>query len=158
MSMLHAILKLFLLTLICSQVFANDNLTSFTSDGCTLSPDGTPAQPNLWRECCVEHDLWFWGGGTKEQRILADNNLKSCIAEKSSRFISAIYLFGVQVGRLSPFKIKNKKWGNGWIHSSKRENYFTLSKEQVSLILDQLNTIQINPQILLKYRTHLSSL
>lgn len=41
--------------------------------GCTLSPD-------LARQCCLEHDVAYWVGGTEQDRLTADLELAACMA------------------------------------------------------------------------------
>ena len=79
-------LNIFFAILLFSFSAMGTNLKPFVSDGCTMAPDGTFKNPEKWRDCCVEHDLWFWGGGTKEQRQTADKSLKICIQNKSNEF------------------------------------------------------------------------
>lgn len=40
-------------------------LSSFTSDGCSLFIDGTFENPELWKDCCFKHDIAYWKGGTE---------------------------------------------------------------------------------------------
>src|SRR6185503_15141506 len=46
----------------------------FTTDGCSLSPDGS------WQACCVEHDIDYWCGGSADDRRRAHATLRTCIA------------------------------------------------------------------------------
>ena len=41
-------------------------LSDFSSDGCSLLLDGTFENPELWKECCLKHDIAYWRGGTEE--------------------------------------------------------------------------------------------
>ena len=45
----------------------------FRTDGCTLWPD------SVWQQCCVDHDIAYWCGGTKEHRAHADRELRNCV-------------------------------------------------------------------------------
>ena len=58
-------------------------LAEFTSDGCSMFIDGTFENPELWKECCLKHDIAYWKGGTKEERELADLAFKECVQKKT---------------------------------------------------------------------------
>ncbi|MDW7774042.1 MAG: hypothetical protein SCH71_14240 [Desulfobulbaceae bacterium] len=79
----------------------------FRSDGCSLWPDYD------WLKCCVEHDVVYWLGGTREERKEADRTLEKCVGEKGHPFIGKIMYYGVQAGGVywlpTPFR-----WGFGW--------------------------------------------
>ena len=47
---------------LCLQRTGQDPSYPFTTDGCTLWPDG------FWQSCCVEHDMAYWCGGSAEER------------------------------------------------------------------------------------------
>lgn len=78
----------------------------FTSDGCSLFPDGN------YRDCCVEHDKLYYFGGTKQERKAADRQLCDCVRAKGHRFLSPLMYLGVRVGGVAwlptPFR-----WGFG---------------------------------------------
>jgi hypothetical protein len=38
-------------------------LKDFTSDGCSLFPDGTIINRAKWCECCLRHDIAYWRAG-----------------------------------------------------------------------------------------------
>ncbi len=79
---------------------------AFTTDGCSLWPDGG------WRECCVVHDVSYWCGGPSA-RIEADHNLRACVAEHSSSANAFFMYAGVRLGgaRWLPFPWR---WGYGY--------------------------------------------
>ena len=54
-------------------------LADFTSDGCSMFIDGTFEKPELWKECCLLHDMAYWRGGTEEEEEekLADQKLEA---------------------------------------------------------------------------------
>ena len=56
------------------------DLREFTSDGCSRFPDGTPTQQDLWASCCVQHYKAYWQGGTYDDRVEADQELRRCVA------------------------------------------------------------------------------
>ncbi len=39
------------------------DLRPFTSDGCSLFPDGTTRDRTRWCDCCMGHDIACWQGG-----------------------------------------------------------------------------------------------
>lgn len=127
-------------------------LRPFVSDGCTMAPDGTPARPRLWRSCCEEHDLRFWGGGTKSQRQQADQALRECVEEKAGKKIAALFFRGVQIGSSSPWKLPAKKWGNAWYEAA---GYRELSSTEISQLLIELEKLKIPENQRLLYRTEL---
>lgn len=89
-------------------------LQPFHSDGCSLFPDGTLADKTLWQECCVEHDLAYWRGGTREERERADARLRDCILEKTGdRALAGLVFDGVRAGGAPVFPTWYR-WGYGW--------------------------------------------
>ena len=58
-------------------------LTNFSSDGCSLFVDGTFEDPELWKECCLKHDIAYWQGGTEEEREAADIAFRECVKKKT---------------------------------------------------------------------------
>lgn len=83
----------------------------FVSDGCTLSTDAFGVH------CCEVHDLAYWLGGTRQEKLAADRRLRECTRERS-RFYWAIQYLGVRLfgGRFAPDFVLNKqfRWGFGW--------------------------------------------
>jgi len=49
------------------------NIKPFTTDGCSLFPDGTLKDNTLWKSCCIEHDKAYWRGGSYPERQAADH-------------------------------------------------------------------------------------
>lgn len=92
--------------------FAGD-LAPFTTDGCSVFPDGTLEQQSLWVNCCIRHDLAYWKGGTYAQRLAADRALEACVAQVGQPDIATVMLAGVRVGG-SPFYPTSYRWGYGW--------------------------------------------
>jgi hypothetical protein len=88
-------------------------LAPFVSDGCSYFPDGTPDQPELWRSCCVEHDRVYWGGGTSQQRIKADMELRQCVAAAGAPKVAVVMEIVVRWGG-SPYLPFPFRWGFGW--------------------------------------------
>ena len=127
-------------------------LRPFATDGCTLSPDGTLQRPNLWRPCCVAHDLRLWGGGTQVQRDDADRKLRTCVKELAGSTIADIIWGGVRAGTLSPIRIPSKVWGNAWYD---RSGYRELSQHEIQLLIDELPEVDIPETLRDTYRQEL---
>ena len=89
------------------------DIQPFTTDGCSAFPDGTPEQQDLWLNCCVRHDRAYWKGGTHEERVLADEALRECVALVGEPEISELMLLGVRVGG-TPYLPTKFRWGYGW--------------------------------------------
>lgn len=101
------------LSLCLPNLSAANSLKPFTTDGCSLWIDGTLEQPNLWRHCCVAHDLEYWKGGSEEQRKQSDQNIQACVkAAQGSGMANYIYT-NVRWGG-SPYWMSNYRWGYGW--------------------------------------------
>lgn len=84
----------------------------FKSDGCSLFPDGD------YHDCCVAHDLSYFGGGSWKQRWRADDQLRKCVADKKGfehKPLSLIMWFGVRVGGV-PWLPTPFRWGFGKKH------------------------------------------
>lgn len=88
-------------------------LQPFTSDGCSRFPDGLYGQADLWRFCCVEHDLAYWRGGSWDERLAADRALQACVAGTGQDEIANLMLAGVRLGG-SPWWPTSYRWGYGW--------------------------------------------
>lgn len=105
----------------------NGVLKPFSSDGCSMSPDGIPGQIS-WVDCCIRHDIKYWLGGTESQRLEADKALRGCISDKASSFIASIYYLGVRAGG-GPDQRMSYRWGYGWNY---RRPYASLSEFETS--------------------------
>ena len=79
----------------------------FVSDGCSCWPDSD------WVECCVEHDVVYWMGGTREQRKQADLELRRCVSGKGHPVIAQMMYFGVRIGGVW-WLPTSFRWGFGW--------------------------------------------
>jgi hypothetical protein len=79
----------------------------FTTDGCTIWPDGK------WTECCIEHDMAYWCGGSASERRRADNALRACVEERSGRVNAALMYFTVRVTG-TPWLPIWWRWGYGY--------------------------------------------
>lgn len=108
-----------------------ESLTAFKTDYCTNYPEGTRESPELWKNCCLEHDMYFWAGGTRAERDEADLQLRSCVEKKAGTSQANIMYYAIRAGSLSPVKFPDKKWNNGW---REREDYAQLSEEDIDRI------------------------
>ena len=89
-------------------------LSDFTSDGCSLFINGTFDNPELWKECCLMHDIAYWQGGTEEDRMQADLAFKACVEKKTGDSTLANLMYeAVRVGG-EPYFPTWYRWGYGW--------------------------------------------
>ncbi len=102
----------FFLLFISTATYAGD-LKPFTSDGCSAFPDGTFKQNKLWLDCCIQHDVAYWKGGSRDERKQADLKLKQCVAKVGQPEIAKLMLAGVRVGG-TPYLPTSFRWGYGW--------------------------------------------
>jgi len=93
---------------------ATPALREFSSDGCSLFPDGTSRDPNLWCECCYQHDIAYWRGGSQEERLLADEQLRACVKAKTGDAVLAQTMFVGVRGGGTPVFPTGYRWGYGW--------------------------------------------
>jgi hypothetical protein len=104
------------LLLLCLFVSASgqaNELKPFATDGCSLWIDGTPEQPNLWRHCCVAHDLAYWQGGSEATRKQADDDIQACVTEAQGKGMGNYIYTNVRWGG-SPYWMNYYRWGYGW--------------------------------------------
>lgn len=106
------------------------DLAPFTSDGCSVFPDGTYQQNQLWLSCCEAHDYAYWKGGTYQQRNLADQELQHCVGQVGEPGIAMIMLAGVRVGG-NPYVPAKFRWGYGWPYL---RGYKALSSEELAQV------------------------
>ena len=110
-----------------------ENIKPFSSDGCSSFPDGTIKEKVLWLECCILHDKAYWQGGTKQQRLYADVELKQCVSSVGKPIIAKLMLTGVRVGG-SPYWPTAYRWGYGWEFP---KAYGILSKKEIQQVQEQ---------------------
>lgn len=82
---------------------------NFKSDGCSMFPDG------CYTDCCVAHDVDYYGGGRWKARWRADKRLFKCVASKKGWWhkpLAPVIWAGVRVGGL-PFLPTSFRWGFG---------------------------------------------
>lgn len=115
-----------------------NELTPFTSDGCSMFPNGIPYfNENKWLRCCVIHDVAYWQGGTAEQKLQADQNLRACVASTGEREIAELMYLGVRVGGYEGLPT-TWRWGYGWKIARGDRALSVEEKEQVDVLKAQI--------------------
>ena len=110
-------------------------LAPFTSDGCSLFPDGPRTDRDRWCECCQTHDLAYWQGGSEEQREQADAALRDCVLLRTGDSqLAATMHAGVRAGGHPVFP-SGFRWGYGWPYG---RGYEPLSNDEKRQVEDQL--------------------
>ena len=89
-------------------------LSDFTSDGCSLFIDGTFEDPDLWKECCLKHDIAYWQGGTEEEREAADIAFRECVKKKTGNSELAEVMYQAVRKGGDPYFPTWYRWGYGW--------------------------------------------
>ena len=130
-------------------------VTDFKTNGCTMFPEGTVSNPKQWEHCCTEHDLYFWAGGTKNERDLADLGLRDCVIQTGAREIGRLMYAGVRAGYRSPIRLGKESWGNAWQGS--RVAYSKLDETETVEILQslELQGEVISESLFLKFKKNL---
>lgn len=129
------LLYLFLLIFSAVESSSQDTLKDFTSDGCTLFPDKNYMTEQDWCECCFDHDVRYWQGGTEKERLIADELLKQCVIEKTKDTLLAETMYrGVRLGG-SPYFYNWYRWGYGWAYERK---YKPLTEDEKRLVKRKL--------------------
>lgn len=150
---------IFLAMIVCSFIsHAQDqSLKPFLTDYCTAYSEGTREKPDLWKHCCVEHDLYFWAGGSHDDRKETDLRLKSCVEATGEVAIARLIYLAVTIGGNSPIRFKTKEWGHSW---EKRERYLSLTESETALILQAIETTSsqdLTPELRQSFKEQLNS-
>ena len=116
-----------------SVVVSAEDIKPFTSDGCSVFPDGTFVQKELWLSCCTAHDYSYWQGGTYEARLAADQQLQQCVSKVGEPQIAQLMLTGVRVGG-SPYFPTSFRWGYGWSYPRFYKTLTAEEKEQINAL------------------------
>lgn len=103
---------------LCSEKIAEQPRVEFSTDGCTLWPDGFNAESN-WSACCVRSDVDYWCGGTSDDRITTDNTFRECVKKESA--IMATLMF--YSSRLFGHPMMPAPWRWGWGHADYPRGY-----------------------------------
>jgi hypothetical protein len=109
--------------------------------------DGTSERPDLWKHCCLEHDIHYWYGGSDENLNQADINLRSCVNKVAGNTWAQLIYLGVRAGHLSPIKNKHK-WSWGW--ETKRGNA-QINEPEKLYILEELRRLPYNSDFIERY-------
>ena len=128
------------LILLCMTRSNADELAPFTTDGCSLFPNGNPLHKSLWLQCCIQHDMAYWQGGTREQRLAADLALEQCVTKVGEPKIATTMLAGVRAGG-TPYLPSSFKWGYGWSITRGYQALTTEEQQQVANRLESLQTL-----------------
>ena len=119
-------------------------LAAFSTDGCSMFPDGTIKQPTLWQECCITHDLAYYIGGASDARATADAALGACVAAKSgSTALGELMHYGVRIGG-TPALPTPWRWGYGWKYDP-LDGYRALPADQNTAATAQLDRYRAAP-------------
>ncbi len=125
------------LVLLSVQSVAGSDLRPFSSDGCTLFPDGTIKDRQKWCECCFQHDIAYWKGGTEDERKKADEALRDCVFSRTKdRTLAETMYRGVRAGGHPAFP-NWYRWGYGWPYS--RGWYKPLSDTEQQQVREKLD-------------------
>ena len=131
--------KFWILVLFLPSVVLAEELSLFTSDGCSMFPNGTAEQQSLWLNCCVQHDFAYWQGGLEKERVAADEALQQCVQAVGEPEIANLMLAGVRVGG-SPYFPTSYRWGYGWPYP---RGYKALTKEEKAQVHFQLQSLAL---------------
>jgi hypothetical protein len=126
---------LFLILLSFSAFATEDKLWPMETDYCTLYPEGTRYRPELWKHCCLQHDLFFWAGGTRQDQLEDNYRFRDCVSKVSGYAHGKIVYLAITAAQYSPYKIPEKKYNNGW---RSRSPYQRLSVQDIDRIEDHI--------------------
>lgn len=116
-----------------------NTLKPFSSDGCSLFPDSSAITRHDWCDCCFQHDIVYWRGGSEKQRLNADLKLRQCVLDKTdNKALSTLMYEGVRVGG-SPFFHTWYRWGYGW---TRDRQYQSLTTAEVKIADDLMAEYQ----------------
>ena len=106
---------------------AGSALQPFTTDGCSMFPDRSLMGRADWCGCCLAHDLKYWRGGTSDERLAADQQLRTCVAQVTGDTALADLMYaGVRSGG-GPYFYTPYRWAYGWPFG---RNYEPLSEAE----------------------------
>lgn len=122
--------------LLCGGCATTADLSRFTSDGCSLFPDGTVNHRSLWCDCCFNHDIAYWRGGSEDERREADKTLRRCVLDRTGNAALAEAMHdGVRLGG-NPVFPTWYRWGYGWGYG---RGYRPLTEEEQKRVADRLD-------------------
>jgi len=135
-------LRIVLFLLVAAGCAFSGELHDFTSDGCSLFPDGNFKDRTLWCDCCFDHDIAYWQGGTKEERMRADEALRDCVRERTlDKELANVMFLGVRGGGHPAFPTWYR-WGYGWKYGKGYAPLTEQEKQQVSNRLEAYHAKQ----------------
>ena len=108
-----------------------NHLASFTTDGCSMYPNGT------WLHCCLAHDLSYWAGGTVDEKNEVDHELAQCLAKNGSTLNTKVMTGGVQIGG-GANNVLPWAWGYGW---KKNLGYASLNSHELKEVETQMSSV-----------------
>lgn len=111
------------------QKFEN-HLLPFSSDGCSGFPDHLG--DTSWLHCCIQHDIAYWHGGTKQERSEADLEMRHCVSENAGEALGFLMNLGVLVGG-HPNLPTYWNWGFGWVMD---RGYKSLTESEVEKVTE----------------------
>lgn len=79
----------------------------FKTDGCTCWWNDD------WADCCVEHDIRYWCGGSGELRGTTDAELRRCVGGDHSEVVAFLMYLGTRLFAAS-WVPAGWRWGYGW--------------------------------------------
>ncbi|MDA0725249.1 MAG: hypothetical protein O3A82_10090 [Verrucomicrobia bacterium] len=111
-------------------------LAEFKSDGCSLFVDGTFKDRELWKGCCVEHDVAYWKGGTAEERKAADLKFRECIRNTTGDETLALLMHEAVRAGGGPYFPTWYRWGYGWPQG---RGYKALTDAEAAIVQQKLS-------------------
>lgn len=140
----HVAMAILLLALL-SACASTKVMLPFSTDGCSLFPDRSLVSKSDWCNCCVAHDIAYWRGGTAEERLKADQGLKSCVfAASGSAELADLMFAGVRTGG-GPYFFTPYRWGYGWSFGRLYQPLSATEEAQASSLLTKY--IATNPAL-----------
>jgi hypothetical protein len=121
----------------CASAQVPGTLSPFSTDGCSMFPDRSLLSGADWCRCCVAHDLVYWRGGTAEERLEADQALRSCVQQATGNTALAELMYaGVRTGG-GPYFYTPYRWAYGWPYGRGYEPLSSEERAQVSALQTQ---------------------
>ena len=121
-------------------VHAQD-IKPFSTDGCSLFPNGVPNDRTRWLACCTQHDIQYWQGGSEQQRIESDKQLLRGVEKTGQTKIALLMHQGVRVGG-APYWPVPYRWGYGWTYLRGYKLLTKQEKQSVKRALEQYHAKQ----------------
>ncbi len=113
--------------------FLYASIKPFQTDGCTFFYEGN------WKDCCLEHDLYYWIGGDQDKQDMADLKLKYCIEKAQGKTYAALIYFMVRLGHYSPIKYKYH-WG--WGRENAKKYHSELEENEIKKLKIMLKVLE----------------